>query len=150
MTSRPPDELLGPLSEHDPKVAELALALRSLVLKEAPESAEKVFVGYALAVWYSVTGRYADAFCHIVVYSRHVNLGFNRGAELEDPDGVLEGSGKIIRHIKIETPDDLKKPYLRRCIRAAVKHAKSIAARRPAARSTRSGRPTPSKNRPSK
>ena len=67
----------------------------------------------------------------------HVNLMFNRGAELADPDGRLEGSGKIIRHLKVRVPEDLKQPHLRKFIRAAIKHAKSIAAARPGERLTR-------------
>jgi hypothetical protein len=73
----------------------------------------------------------ADAFCTIVVNSRHVNLMFNRGAELQDPAGLLVGSGKIIRHLKVKRPEDLKQPHLRKFIRAAIKHSKSIASARP-------------------
>lgn len=126
MTDAPPptEELLALLSAYDLKVGELALALREMVLTEAPAAAEKTFDGYVLALWYSLTGKFGDAFCHIVLYRGHVNLGFNRGAELDDPEGLLLGSGKIIRHVKIEGPNDLKRRYLRKFIRAAVKHAK--------------------------
>ena len=51
---------------------------------------------------------------------------FNRGAELKDADGVLVGEEKIIRHIKVRRPEDLKNRYLRRFIRAALKHAKKL------------------------
>jgi len=126
--SRPPsEELIRHLSHYDLKVGELALALRATVLEEAPAAVEKFFQVYALVFWYSLTGRMTDAFCQVVVYTKGVNLMFNRGAELEDPDGVLVGEGKIIRHIKVRQPDDLKNPYLRKFIRAALKHAKSIA-----------------------
>ena len=52
---------------------------------------------------------------------------FNRGAELEDPDGVLVGEGKIIRHIKVRRPEDLKSPYLRKFIKAALNHERARA-----------------------
>ncbi|HLG17857.1 MAG TPA: hypothetical protein VJH03_25675 [Blastocatellia bacterium] len=81
---------------------------------------------YALVFWYSLTGRMSDAFCQVVVYAKGVNLMFNRGAELQDPDGVLVGEGKIIRHIKVRRAEDLKSPHLRKLIRASLKHAKSI------------------------
>lgn len=42
--------------------------------------------------------------CHIAVYRKRANLGFNRGAELEYPDCMLVGEGKIIRHIKVKSP----------------------------------------------
>lgn len=131
MSKSPPpsEELIRLLSDYDLKLGELALALRETVLEAAPQAVETLFRGYALALIYSFTGRWTDGFCHVVVYTRHVNLGFNRGAELEDPDGVLVGSGKIIRHIKVQRPEDLEKPQLRRLIRAAIKHAKSIGKR---------------------
>lgn len=123
--SRPPsEELILLLSHYDLSVGELALELRELVLKEAPAAVERLVQVYALVFWYSLTGKMSDAFCQVVIYPKGVNLMFNRGAELEDPDGVLVGEGKIIRHIKVRRPEDLKNPNLRKFIRAAIKHAK--------------------------
>jgi hypothetical protein len=126
----PSDELLTYLAEYDLSVGELALALREMVLQEAPEAAETVFRGYVVSTAYSLTGKWTEGFCHIAVYPRHVNLGFNRGAELEDPRGLLIGSGKIIRHLKVAEQNDLKKPYLRAFIRAAIKYSKAELAER--------------------
>ncbi|MEI9973971.1 MAG: DUF1801 domain-containing protein [Ignavibacteriota bacterium] len=61
-----------------------------------------------------------DGFCHIATYTTHVNLGFNRGAMLPDPNRVLMGSGKLIRHITIHNESDLERPYLRRYLQAAI------------------------------
>jgi hypothetical protein len=123
----PGEELIRLLSRYDLSVGELALALREMVLAEAPGAVEKLLQVYALVFWYSLTGKMTDAFCQIVIYPSGVNLMFNRGAELKDPDGVLVGEGKIIRHIKVRRPEDLKNPNLRKFIRAALKHAKTIA-----------------------
>jgi hypothetical protein len=41
------------------------------------------------------------AFGYVNVFTRHVNVGFFRGAELADPHGLLEGSGKLMRHVKL-------------------------------------------------
>lgn len=126
--SRPPsEELIRELAQFDLHVGELALGLREIVLEEAPVAIEKLFRVYALVFWYSLTGRMADAFVQVVVYRNGVNLMFNRGAELNDPEGVLVGEGKIIRHIKVRRPEDLKNRHLRKFIRAALRHAKSIA-----------------------
>jgi hypothetical protein len=90
----------------------------------------------------------STAFVQVVIYPKGVNLMFNRGAELEDPDGVLVGEGKIIRHIKVRRPEDLKNRYLRKFIRAALKHAKSIAKEKEvAARSTKAAPRASSKSR---
>src|ERR1700728_1241583 len=120
---RPPiPELLGFLSAYDQSIVELALAVRALMLEEAPSAIETIYDAYsAVAMGYSFTGRLKDGFCHIAVYTAHVNLGFNRGADLPDPQSVLQGSGKQVRHIKIQSLDDLEKPWLRRYIRAAIR-----------------------------
>lgn len=92
-----------------------------LVVSEAPEAAELLYDGYnAVALAFSFTGRLREAFCHIAVYARHVNLGFNRGSELPDPGGFLQGSGKFIRHLKVRAPEDLEQPHLKGFVRLAV------------------------------
>jgi hypothetical protein len=140
--SRPPsEELIRELAQFDLTVGELALGLREIVLEEAPGAIEKLFRVYALVFWYSLTGRMADAFVHVVIYPKGVNLMFSRGAELNDPDGVLVGEGKIIRHIKVRRPEDLKNRNLRKFIRAALKHARARAKEKEL--TAKSSKPTP-------
>ncbi len=101
----PRPEYLAFLAPFEPQVIELALATRALVLGEAPQATELIYDAYnAVASGYSFTGRPSDAFIHIAVYARWVNLGFNRGSQLDDPGGVLQGSGRWIRHIRIAKP----------------------------------------------
>jgi hypothetical protein len=51
----------------------------------------------------------ADAITHVAVYAKHVNLGFNDGATLPDPLGILTGSGARIRHFTFRTLDDVER-----------------------------------------
>jgi len=122
---RPPlPEYLQFLSPYAPRIRELALAARKLVLEAAPDSMELIYDAYnAVAVGYSFTGRPSDAFVHIAVYAGWVNLGFNHGAGLPDPCGVLRGSGRRVRHIRIEEPGDLEEPAVRPLVRAAMAQA---------------------------
>jgi len=41
------------------------------------------------------------AFAYVNAFTHHVNVGFFRGAEIADPDGLLEGTGKFMRHVKL-------------------------------------------------
>jgi len=41
------------------------------------------------------------AFGHVNAFKGHVNVGFFRGAEIADPEGLLEGTGKFMRHVKL-------------------------------------------------
>jgi hypothetical protein len=44
------------------------------------------------------------AFAYVNAFKAHVNVGFFRGAEIADPEGLLEGAGKFMRHVKL-APD---------------------------------------------
>ena len=59
----------------------------------------------AVSFVYAPGERWQDGVVHIATYTRHVNLGFNRGAALADPAGVLRGSGRSIRHVPFASPD---------------------------------------------
>ena len=119
-----PKELIKFLQPYDPTVRDLALGLRALVLKELAPCYENIYDAYsAVAIGYGPTDRMRDGICHIAVYSKHVNLGFNFGATLADPEGVLEGSGSQIRHITINSQDDLARPELRSYLRRACEVA---------------------------
>jgi len=48
----------------------------------------------------------SEHYAYIGVQGSHVNLGFYHGASLSDPDGLLEGTGKELRHIKIRSVAD--------------------------------------------
>jgi len=122
---RPPDRmLLNYLASYDQHISNLTLGLREVVLEEAPEAVESIAKGYAVAIGFSFTGKpMKDGFCHIVAYSSHVNLGFNRGSLLPDPNGVLEGTGKFIRHVTIRNEQDLNRLLIRRYLRTAIDQA---------------------------
>lgn len=102
----------------------MALALRELVLAEAPEAAEILYSVYAQVIVFKLPIRKRGAFCNVAAYSRHVNLMFYYGARLPDTHGLLTGTGKQMRHIRFDSPDDLKRSYLRGYIRSAIEFAK--------------------------
>ena len=47
------------------------------------------------------------AFAYVNVFKAHVNIGFFRGAEIADPRGLLEGTGKFMRHVKLRPERDV-------------------------------------------
>jgi len=117
---KPPAALIKFLKPYDREVQKLALDLRALVLAEMAPCHENIYDAYsAVAIGYGPTDRLSDGVFHIAVYSKGVNLGFNQGANLADPDGMLEGKGKQIRHIKIRSQSDLARPELRSYVRRA-------------------------------
>jgi hypothetical protein len=126
---KPIPELLKFLSAYDKKIAAIALEVRRAVLTAAPGATEAIYDAYnAVAIGYSFTGRLKESFIHIAVYAPHVNLGFNRGAEMKDPDRVLQGDCKMVRHLTIREPGDLKKRYVARLLKDAVLDGRAMAA----------------------
>ena len=134
--SPPLPEYLGFLAPFESRIAELALATRKLVIEEAPDSTELIYDAYnAVATGYGFTGRPSDCFIHIAVYAKWVNLGFHRGSELPDPKGILQGTGRLIRHIRISEPEDLAEPAVRAFVKQAIARAKGPATDAPQVKS---------------
>ena len=59
--------------------------------------------------------------CGFMTGKEHVTFIFLRGAALPDPEGLLEGTGKHVRHVKVRTTADVKKPALKKLIVEAAK-----------------------------
>jgi Domain of unknown function (DU1801) len=120
----PPPALIKFLKPYSRAIQDLALGLRSLVLEEMAPCYENIYDAYsAVAIGYGSSDRLRDGVFHIAVCFNHVNLGFNHGATLDDPLGILEGTGNQIRHIKIRTPADIARPEIRAYVRRARKVA---------------------------
>ena len=118
---RPPDpQLIAFLEAYDRHIVDLALALREIILEEGPDASESIYQVYTVAIWFGFSEKMKDMFCYITTNARHINLGFPRGSTLPDPNRVLEGDGKTMRHIKFASERDLERPFVRRYIRASI------------------------------
>ena len=59
------------------------------------------------------------AFAYVNAFNAHVNVGFFRGAELDDPKRLLEGTGKFMRHVKLSPERSLDSVALLKLIEIA-------------------------------
>ena len=59
------------------------------------------------------------AFGYVNAFKAHVNVGFFRGAEIADPEGLLEGTGKFMRHVKLRPERDVNATALMKLIETA-------------------------------
>ncbi len=105
----------------DPETKKLANALRKLISEVYPKVVEVPWprlqvVGYGIGPKKST-----EHFCYIGLYGEHVNLGFNYGLVLPDPDQLMEGAGKKFRHVKIRNIEDVKRSTLKKLLQDAVK-----------------------------
>jgi len=107
------------LAAYSPEVRSLALQTRALVLAILPEAVEQVDIPGKL-LGYGRAATYAGTICVIMPLKAGVNLGFARGAELPDPEGLLSGTGKRARHVRLSSQADVSRPALRALIEAAA------------------------------
>lgn len=99
----PAKQLVSFLARFSPDVAKLARAARSKIRRRLPRAIEMVYDNYnALVIGYSPTERPSDAILSIAVYPRWVNVFFLQGAQLADPDRVLQGSGSQVRFVRLD------------------------------------------------
>lgn len=113
----------GLLKQKDRKLQELFKALRALMYEIYPEANEICYHTHALTTVYSLSEKLSDAFCHIPIYTEHLNLGFNFGTSLEDPNKLLQGTGKSIRHVPIKGLKELDRLELKILIADAVAYS---------------------------
>ena len=109
------------LARSNPQTKKLANALRTLISTVYPKVVEVPWprlqvIGYGVGPKKST-----EHFCYIGLYGEHINLGFNYGMDLPDPDKLLEGAGKKFRHVKIRNIEDVKRSTLRKLLQDAVK-----------------------------
>lgn len=94
------------------------MATRDLVLSVIPQAREEVETSWGGYLLFKQSEG-GNTVCFVSAHRKHVSLGFAEGAELEDPAGLLQGSGKRQRHVKIKKPTDLNNPALKGLVEAA-------------------------------
>jgi len=104
-----------------PAVADIARALRRTVLTSCPDAVEWFDPGNGLlAIGSSRVMR--DLLFAIIPHKAHVNLQLADGAELPNPDGRIQGTGKRIRHVKVRSVEDAGTSWVRSVIEAQLAH----------------------------
>ena len=107
------------LAPYALEVRSLALAARSFVFKMIPDISEQVDAK-ARIISYGYGPKYADMVCMLMPTKAGVNLGIAYAMELPDPAKLLEGTGKLHRHVKLKSKADLETAALKSLLKAAV------------------------------
>ena len=80
--------------------AEVASRVRQIVHEAAPDAVESI-------KWAQPVYETNGPFCYMKAFKNSVNFGFWRGVDLEDPVGLLQGTGEKMRHVKLAGVDDV-------------------------------------------
>ena len=103
------------VNDENPALRKVVRALRNYVKKTVPGTKETV------NPWDIPTFENANPFCFYMVGKNHVTFGFHLGTSLDDPEGLLEGTGKNMRHVKLRAAEELEGKGLRELVLAAAK-----------------------------
>lgn len=105
------------LDRQDPAIAEIARHAYDVILDLFPDSTitvDEQNIGFGRG-----TG-YKGLIFTVAPHRAHVSLGVAGGATMPDPSGLLEGSGKVHRHVKLRSVADIDRPELRALMREAI------------------------------
>ena len=100
----------------DPEDKAIIKHLRELVDKAAPQA--EISMKWNRP-WWTQNG----FLCYIAIAGEHINFGFSRGAELNDTNGLLEGTGKGMRHIKVRSEGEIRDRAFTALIRQEIGRA---------------------------
>jgi hypothetical protein len=114
------------MAQAGPETEALARRAKALIEEVMPDVVEvpwpkQNIIGYGVG-----PKKMSEHFCYIGVFKSHVNLGFYYGSELPDPENLLEGTGKRLRHIKISQSEQLENPAIRNLILVASNHLPNL------------------------
>lgn len=105
-----------------PTILKLAEALQEQILLRFPAA---VISNDGKNIGFGFGPGYKDLVFIISPYNKHVNLGISNGAKLADRAGLLEGTGKIHRHIKVKQLEQLADPDLADLLQCAFNRAQT-------------------------
>ena len=110
------------IAKADPEAQELARQARKMIIAVMPEVVEVPWPRLRIASYGVGPKKNTEHFCYISAQKHDINLGFYYGAELSDPDELLQGTGKRLRNVKLRETAELKNPALKHLLKLATRH----------------------------
>jgi hypothetical protein len=120
----PSAQLAGFIARFPPPIAKLTKAVLEKMRTRLPGAVELVYdKANALAIGFGPDERASNIIVSIATYSKWINLYFFEGDRLPDPQGLLQGTGTMVRHIRINEAADLDRPAVKALMSAALRAA---------------------------
>jgi hypothetical protein len=110
------------IAQHSPEVQVLAKAARDAILHAMPDVVESVWEKQGTASYGTGPKKMSEHFTYFTFAKKHLTFGFYYGADLPDPFGLLEGSGKTMRSVKIALEEQLESAAFRALLTRATAH----------------------------
>ena len=102
-------QLAGFVAKFSPEMQDRIRTCRSKLEARFPTAVQLVYDNYNfLVISFGPTDHPSDVVISLAAYAGGINLNFlQRGPDLPDPTSILRGSGKVVRNVRINSPDDL-------------------------------------------
>ena len=94
--------------------AQVTAQLDRIIMEVEPKASKVI-------KWAQPTYESDGLLCYFKAFKTHINFGFFRGSELDDPKGILEGTGDKMRHVKLKYQQELDENALKALIISAAK-----------------------------
>ena len=120
------DQLLAGV---EPGLGAIARYLRTMIRAVDVNTVETVRLGDHAATYGIGPRKMTDGYAYIMPMRGYINLGFYQGAVLADPSRLLEGTGKGLRHVKLRSLAEAKRPAVRALVATALARRRSGAIR---------------------
>jgi hypothetical protein len=91
------------LDQADDSVRPIVEALHEVVVALDPDVHVVPRTGEKSIAYGLGPKKMSEAYCYLMPQAKHANLGFYHGVDVADPDGMLEGTGKRLRHVKVRS-----------------------------------------------
>jgi len=114
------------IDDSNPEVQAIARRLRQLIIEIYPEVIEVPWPKQGIAGYGVGPKKMSEHFCYIGTQSNRVNLGFFYGAVLTDQEGLLEGTGKNLRHVKVKSMEQAEQGFVRELIEFSIQERVSV------------------------
>lgn len=113
------------LAGVEPRLATIARRLRAIIRDVDISTVETVRLGDNAATYGVGPRKMTDGYAYIMPMRGYINLGFYQGAVLADPEQLLEGTGKALRHLKLRSLADANRPPVRALVAKALARRRS-------------------------
>src|SRR5688572_9410713 len=107
------------LGSYNEQVYTHTVLLHEIILSQLPDVIEQLDIP-ARMVAYCYGQKYAELICMLIPSKKGLKLGFYKGIDLPDPNGLLEGTGKISRYVEIKTEEQIQSPALKALLESAL------------------------------
>ena len=118
----PQEDFSTIFSAYGLQVQEIGWAARALIFDVLPQTVEVPWLQQKVIGYGTGPKKMTEHSSLIAPAKAHITFGFYYGAELPDPDGLLEGTGKLLRHAKLRSLADVEQPALRAVLQIAITH----------------------------